>query len=79
VAAQKATCAHAQKRPASLLSSIAQFRAWQWEDSMKFFRLTLITIITTASTQLMANLKSQRELRRWRRRMLRAMRSRSRQ
>jgi hypothetical protein len=67
------------RRPADALSSFAQFRAGQGEDSMKFFRLTLIASIVSTSSQLTAQFKSDLALRRWRRRMLRAMRLRSRQ
>ena len=58
---------------------IAQFRAGQWEESMKFFSLNLVASIVSTSTQLTAQLTSYLALCRWRRRMLRAMRSRSRQ
>jgi hypothetical protein len=49
------------------------------EDSMKVFGLNLIADIIFASTQLVAQLSSHVALCRWRRRMLRAMRARSRQ
>jgi hypothetical protein len=65
--------------PADALSSIAQFRVRHWEDSMTFFRLRLIASIISASTQLAAQILSNVAVCRWRRRMLRAMRTRSRQ
>lgn len=49
------------------------------EDSMKLLSLNLIAGIGATSTQLAAQLSSHVALCRWRRRMLRAMRTRSRQ
>lgn len=46
---------------------------------MKLFSLNLIAGIVAASTQLVTQLSSQLALCRWRRRMLRALRARSRQ